>query len=78
MLEVRKNYGNQFINNMTCPACHSHTDTQQDVLNCSAINSTPHQIKYSHLFSTDLDVVENALKKYQLLWKKREKILDEK
>ena len=75
MLDVRKNFKNKFMNNMTCPACQSHTDTQQDILKCSALNPVQNQIKYGDLFSTDLNLVKATLKKYQLLWKKRETIL---
>ena len=75
MIEVRKNYEHQFKNNMTCPVCHSHTDTQQSILTCSALNLQPNQTKYSELFSNDLKVVEPALKSYQSLWRKREKML---
>ena len=77
MLDVRKNFKNKFMNNMACPVCHSHTDTQQEILKCSALNSVPNQIKYADLFSNDLSLAKSALKKYQLLWKKREKLLAE-
>ena len=63
---------------MTCPACLSHTDTQQEILTCSALNAAQNNIKYVDLLSTDLNVVESALKKYQKLWKKREQILAKK
>ena len=78
MLDVRKNFSHKFKNNMTCQACFSHTDSQQGIIECSALNTVQTQIKYNDLFSTDLNVVESAWKKYQVLWKKREKLLDEK
>ena len=78
MLDVRTNFENKFKNNMTCPACLSHTDTQQEILTCSALNAAQNNIKYVDLLSTDLNVVESALKKYQKLWKKREQILAKK
>ena len=78
MLDVRKNFSHKFMNNMTCQACNSHTDTQQGILECSALNSVQTKIKYSDLFSTDLNVLEGALNKYKVLWKKREKLFAEK
>ena len=63
---------------MTCPACYSHTDTQQDIINCSALNTEKNTVRYSDLFSKDLNIVASALKKYQIMWKKREKILSNK
>ena len=51
MLEVRKNFERQFENNMTCQLCFSHTDTQQAILTCSALNSKPNQTNYNDLFS---------------------------
>ena len=75
MLDVRKNYETKYVNNMTCPACHSHTDTQQELLNCSALKTGDKPIKYSDLFSKDLNTVSKALKIYQTKWKKREKLL---
>ena len=75
MLDVRKNYETKYVHNMTCPACHSHTDTQQEILNCSALKTGDETIRYSDLFSKDLTIVAKALKIYQTKWKKREKIL---
>ena len=73
MLDVRKNYEKQYINNMTCQVCHSHTDTQQSILTCSVLNTKPNKINYNDLFSEDLNIVVPALKQYQKLWSKREK-----
>ena len=78
MLDVRKNYETKYRNNMTCPACHSHTDTQQEILNCSALNTGNKTVKYSELFSKDLNIASSALKIYQNKWKKREEILSNK
>ena len=68
MLDVRKN-------NMTCPVCHSHTDTQQEIINCSALNTKKNTVRYADLFSKDLSIFAPALNKYQIMWKKREQIL---
>ena len=80
MLDVRKNYETKYLNNMTCPACHSHTDTQQEITNCSALNTERNKtkVKYNDLFSKDLNTVASALKKYISLWKKREYLMSNK
>ena len=78
MLEVRKNFERQFENNMTCQLCFSHTETQQAILTCSALNSKPNQTNYNHLFSNNLKVAEKALNEYKKLWNKRQKLLNEK
>ena len=77
MLDVRKNFETKYQNNtcMTCPVCHSHTDTQQELINCSALNTRKNTVRYSDLFSKDLSTVASALNKYQTMWKKREHIL---
>ena len=75
MLDVRKNFETKYQNNMTCPVCHSHTDTQQELINCSALNKSKNTVRYSDLFSKDLSTVASALNKYQTMWKTREHIL---
>ena len=78
MLEVRKNFEKQYINNMACPVCFSHTDNQESILTCSVLNVKPNQTKYNDLFSKDFNKVESALESYQTLWRKREKLILEK
>ena len=80
MLDVRKNYESKYENNMTCQLCLSHTDTQQDIITCLALNTENRKItvKYNDLFSNDLNTVASALKKYKSLWKRREHIMSNK
>ena len=44
MLDVCKNYESKYKNNMTCQLCLSHTDTQQDIITCSALNTENRKI----------------------------------
>ena len=75
MLDVRKNFEHKYMNNMICQVCLSHSDTQEGVLTCSALNTDKDKVKYGDLFSKNLDVVIPALKKFQVRWKRRESLL---
>ena len=76
MLDVRKNFENKYLNNMICQVCLSHSDTQEGVLTCSALNTDVIEtVKYGDLFSKNLDVVIPVLKKFQVRWKRRESLL---
>ena len=75
MLEVRKNFEKMYMNNMICQVCLSHSDTQEAVLICSALNTGSDIVKYGDLFSNNLDIVIPALKKFRSRWRKRESLL---
>ena len=75
MLGVKENFKDNFKNNLTCQPCLSHTDTQEGILTCSALNNEQNTTKYNDLFSQDLDIVVPALKQFRALWRKRETIL---
>jgi hypothetical protein len=78
MLGVKENFKDNFKNNLTCQACLSHTDTQEGILTCSALNNEQNTTKYNDIFSQDLDIVVPALKQFRALWRKRETILSNK
>ena len=75
MIDVRKNFEKKYINNMICPVCLSHSDTQEAVLTCSALNTGKDNVRYADLFSKNLDTVIPALNQFQVRWRKREVLL---
>ena len=75
MLDVRANFSGMYKNNLTCQVCFSHTDNQESILSCSALQNSNKLLKYNDLFSENLDVVLPILKQFRKLWRKRETLL---
>jgi hypothetical protein len=73
-LDVRTNFADMYKNNLTCQLCLSHTDTQEEVLSCSALSDN-NLMKYNDMFSDNLDTVVKNLRQFRFLWRKRESIL---
>ena len=62
MLGVKTNFKEKFKNNLSCQICLSHTDTQEGILTCSALNTENKTTKYMDQFSHDLNIFVPALK----------------
>ena len=78
MLEVRTNYSGSF-NDLRCPLCKLSEDTQQHLLECPTLHEqgevVTKTIKYSDLFSTELNTKITVARIIKSKYEKRKKIL---
>ena len=61
---VKTNFKEKLRNNLSCQVCLSHTDSQERILTCSALNTENETTNYLDLFSHDLNKVVPALKQF--------------
>lgn len=81
MLDFRVNFKNKYDKTeesneqLQCPLCNSHIDNEENLLVCSELvnNST---VKYSDVFSNDMNILTKATKQFQKLWKMRQRNLN--
>ena len=64
MLGVKTNFKDKLRNDLSCQVCLSHTDSQEGILTCSALNTENKTTNYLDLFSHDLNIVVPALKQF--------------
>ena len=81
MLDVRTNFKNKY-NDLLCPVCKEKPDTQQHVLECSALLQntnfiTDSTVLYSDIFDSDVQKLKSVTQLFDNLWKKRNKLLIE-
>ena len=78
MLEVRTNYSGSF-NDLRCPLCKLSEDTQQHLLECPTLHEqgevVTKTIKYSDLFSPELNTKITVARIIKSKYEKRKKIL---
>ena len=78
MLDVKTNFKNKYITNSVklpeaiyCSFCLSDSiEDQEHIIDCEAFEQ-PYKIRYTDLFSQDLKIVAENIKKYEALWKQR-------
>ena len=78
MLNVKNNFKNNYITKSVkvpeaiyCSFCLSNSvKDQEHIIDCEAFEQ-PYKIKYTDLFSQDLKIVAENIKKYEAIWKQR-------
>ena len=82
MLNVKANFKEKYKNNnnqleddsIKCDICLKHIDDQQSLLNCESLNVTEN-IDYMNLFSDNISVAVDAVRKYRNIWRRRLELL---
>ena len=81
MVDFKANFKNKYDKNevsneqLLCPLCNNHIDNEENLLLCSElVNNT--KVKYSDIFSKDMNILTKATKQFQKLWKMRQRNLN--
>jgi hypothetical protein len=79
MVEVKTNFRNKY-SDLSCPVCKLTLDTQQHVIECPdlVLRSNivvSNNVKYSHIFSDDIEKQTAVLQIFKLFWSERKKCL---
>ena len=83
MLDVKSNFKNMFQNDiaqLNCNLCDNNKiEDQKHVIECTEIeNNRNIVINYFDLFSNNLNVVKNAIGKYEKSWKQMNILREQK
>ena len=78
MLNVKNNFKNNYITNsiklpeaIYCSFCLSNSvEDQEPIIDCEAFEQ-PYKVKYADLFSQDIKIVAENIRKYEAIWKQR-------
>ena len=81
MLDFKVNFKNKYDKNevsneqLLCPLCSVHIDDEENLLVCSELVNNSN-VKYSDVFSNDINSLTKATKQFKKLWKMRERKLN--
>ena len=80
MLDVRNNYKNNYkqakqaeansSDDILCPLCFKHIDTEENILKCEELNNNS-DIQFDDLYSRKEEKMVKCLKEFHKLWKLR-------
>ena len=80
MVDFKANFKNKYDKNevsneqLLCPLCNNHIDNEENLLLCSELVNNS-KVKYSDIFSKDMNILTKATKQFQKLWKMRQRNL---
>ena len=78
MIRVRNNYQGSSPENQLCPLCKDEIDTQEHLLTCEKIHTTPPNVRYGDIFMDDLSKIKDTLAALKSSFKFREDVLNAK
>ena len=81
MLDFKVNFKNKYDKTedsneqLLCPLCNVHIDDEENLLLCTELVNNSN-VKYSDVFSNDINSLTKATKQFKKLWKMRERKLN--